>query len=133
MKSTALFPASASMDKRTLRRIALLAATLIAVVGTLLLLRAVSSFNVSRVDQTIAQAWQTSGSTSAKRSIDAVAVQWGMQRQKSADQNALAWSVADMRDLRASLLALDSTQTRIQKISVTKRDAGFAVTAELGP
>jgi hypothetical protein len=91
-------------------------------------------------DTTMMREWQ--GATSsiaprntndAKAALNTVISQWSMRRESNAEQTTLTWTVADTRDLQASLLALDSAAVRAQRIDVKKRESGFAVTAEFSP
>lgn len=79
-----------------------------------------------------AAAWRQSGAVAATNpTLDAFIAAWGAQRATNSGQTTLTWSTRDTRDLRASLLALDATKANVQRIDVTRREAGFTLVAEV--
>lgn len=53
---------------------------------------------------------------------------------KQAGANSdLSWQAASMTELRASLLAFDLAQIRLNQVKLTRDGAGFVVTAEPAP
>jgi hypothetical protein len=125
------------LNRRTLQRVALMVITAISIIATLWLLRADEHARVQMRDTTMTREWQSTTSSIAPRntndamaSLNAVVSQWSMRRESNAEQTTLTWTVADTRDLQASLLALDSAAVRTQRIDVKKRESGFAVRAE---
>jgi hypothetical protein len=124
-----------SIDRRTLLRVALTLITLFAIACAIFLTRASDAAREQTREATMARGWQNArpavAANTAKPTIDAVISQWSMRRDNVSGQTSLAWSVADSRDIQASLLALDATQIRAQRIEIKKRESGFALTAEL--
>jgi hypothetical protein len=128
------------LNRRTLQRVALMVITAISIIATLWLLRADEHARVQVRDTTMTREWQSATSSvaprntnDAKAAINTVVSQWSMRRESNAEQTTLTWTVADTRDLQASLLALDSAAVRAQRIDIKKRESGFAVTAEFSP
>jgi hypothetical protein len=128
------------LNRRTLQRVALMVITALSIIATLWLLQADEYARIQMRDTTMMREWQ--GATSsiaprntndAKAALNTVISQWSMRRESNAEQTTLTWTVADTRDLQASLLALDSAAVRAQRIDVKKRESGFAVTAEFSP
>ncbi len=65
--------------------------------------------------------------------LDAFARNWNAKLARGNDSATLTWSASDARDLRASLLALDSAQPRSPRINIQKRDGAYLVSAEVAP
>jgi hypothetical protein len=135
MKSIAvnLNRSGASLDRRTVRRVALVVATTLLALAAFYLHSLASARHANARDAATRAAWQSSGNTAAAISLDAFVATWAAQRAKSAEQTTLSWSVRDARDLRASLLALDATRIAVQRVNVNKRDNGYSVSVEASP
>jgi hypothetical protein len=120
-----------------LRRALMLAVIALCIGVTIALVRSSALHMKARSDDGMTQAWRSAANAPPNAlpnaNIDTVANQWGMRREKSAETSSLSWNVSDLGDLRASLLALDSLALKLQKISVTKRETGFAINAEVSP
>jgi hypothetical protein len=123
----------ASVDRRVVRRIALVVVTALFTLLAFYLHSLASAHHASARDAASRAAWQSSGNTAAAISLDAFVATWAAQRAKSAEQTTLSWSVRDARDLRASLLALDATRVAVQRVNVNKRDNGYSVSVEASP
>jgi hypothetical protein len=124
----------ANADKRALRHIVLLFTTVSFITATAWLLHYSQKQNAARIDRAFTQNWRNvKAAAITPANLDAVATQWRMQRQTAGEQSALSWTTADARELKASLIALDSAANRALKISIMKRDTGFAANAELAP
>ncbi|TAG50158.1 MAG: hypothetical protein EAZ30_00145 [Betaproteobacteria bacterium] len=116
-----------------IRRLLLLAVTIGCVLATLLLLRAVNERTLQARDRAIAEAWRTQSVTQPKVALEQIAGPWSMRVEASTDSRSATWTVGDLRELRSSLLALDSTAIAVRKITVNKRDASWSINAELAP
>jgi hypothetical protein len=126
-----------SIDQRTLRRALMLAVIALCIGITIALVHSSALQMKARGDDGVTQGWRSTANAlpnaPPNANIDTVVNQWGMRREKSAETSSLSWNVSDLGDLRASLLALDSLALKLQKVSVTKRETGFAINAELSP
>jgi hypothetical protein len=116
-----------------LRRAILLAITLLGVVATAWLVGAMQTAKQTQRDQRFAEGWRTQAISEPKSAVAPMIAQWGMRDESSTEGRALSWSVADLSELRASLLALDNASVTVRKITVNKRDSGLAIVAELAP
>jgi hypothetical protein len=124
---------AATIDRRTLRR-ALLAFAIVLCIGvSIALVRSNAALAQARSDNANTQGWRNASRALPTATIESVVATWSMRRETNADSSSLNWTVADVTDLRASLLALDAVPLKLQKISIGKRDSGFTITAELLP
>jgi hypothetical protein len=85
-----------------------------------------------------AAAWRANSSAAIARessanaaTLDGFVATWRAQRASTAGTTTLTWTVADARDLRTSLLSLDATNAKTQRVDVVRREAGFSIVAEL--
>lgn len=118
-------------DRRAATRIALVVATVLATVIAIALTlshetRLTASTSISRTAPIASTA-------SPALSLEQFAATWRASVNRSAEQITLSWSANDSRDLRASLIALDTTGPKSPRITVTRRDTSFIVSAELTP
>jgi hypothetical protein len=120
-------------DRRALRRTALAAATLVFTMLAMYLAFASNAKQTRAQDANQRGAWNTVAISNAALPLDNFVSTWAAKRSSNAEQTSLNWIVRDTRDLRQSLLALDATRVVVQRISVTKRDADFTVSAEVAP
>jgi hypothetical protein len=75
--------------------------------------------------------WGAASSVTSTVTIENFLSTWGAKRSSNSEQTSINWLVRDTVDLRNSLLALDATRIAVQRISVTKREADYAVVAEV--
>jgi hypothetical protein len=120
-------------DRRALRRSALATATLIFAMLAMYLAFASNAKQTRAQDANQRSAWNALASSNTALPLDNFISTWAAKRSSNAEQTSLNWIVRDTRDLRQSLLALDATRVVVQRISVTKRDADFTVSAEVAP
>jgi hypothetical protein len=76
-------------------------------------------------------AWSSASSATPTVTVENFLSTWGAKRSSNAEQASINWLVRDTVDLRNSLLALDATRVTVQRISVTRREADYAVVAEV--
>ncbi|MGL4233605.1 MAG: hypothetical protein ACRDAM_19550 [Casimicrobium sp.] len=130
-KANSLAVRAPSFDRRAMQRALLLAATIACFALSLWLTLAVQ--RAQSTSGVISTAKPSMAVSTSAVTIESFASTWGAQRAKTADQITLTWSVRDARDLRASLLAFDATQPKSPRITVSKRDNGFAIAVEATP
>jgi hypothetical protein len=126
------------IDRRVLQRIVLCLVTLCAIALTMWLVRASDATRLQAREATMTRGWQSMHSSvsvnsaaTPQQTMDVVISQWSMRRDNASGQTSLTWTVADSRDVQASLLALDTAQIRTQRIEIKKRESGFLVTVEI--
>ncbi len=126
-----------AMDRRTLLRAVLSLITLCAMACAIFLAHSSDSTRAQTREATMTRGWQNARpagvASAAKPTIEAVMSQWSMRRDNVGGLSSLTWTVADSRDVQASLLAMDAAQIRAQRIEIKKSASGFALTAELSP
>ncbi len=126
-----------AMDRRTLLRAVLSLITLCAMVCAIFLARSSDATRAQTREATMTHGWQNARpagvASAAKPTMEAVMSQWSMRRDNVGGLSSLTWTVADSRDVQASLLAMDATQIRAQRIEIKKSESGFTLTAELSP
>jgi hypothetical protein len=122
---------SLASDRRTLTRASLVASTLVFIALALYFALASNTRHLSIQDESRRVGWREVTSSPTTLSVDAFVATWGAKRVSAAEQSRLEWIARDSADLRQSLLALDATRVGVQRISVTKRESDFAVTAEV--
>jgi hypothetical protein len=123
---------SFAIDRRAIVRSALVCATILLAAIAYYFQNAATARIVANQAAKDRDAWQTM-SASNNASLDAFVAIWSAQRAKSAEQTTVNWVVRDARDLRASLLAWDATKSATQRVTVSKRDSGYAVNVETAP
>jgi hypothetical protein len=115
------------------RRLLLLGVIVGCLLASLFLMRAINENAGQARDRANAEAWHTQSVTQPKVALEQIASQWSMRLEASADSRSATWTVADLREVRASLLALDSAAIATRRITVSKRDASWSINAELAP
>jgi hypothetical protein len=133
MKANRLLSRVGTIDRRSATRYSL------AIAIVLLSLLSFVVYNVAESKRQLVSSANNSAAwnaTTAKvpaesLTLNAFSATWAAQRATNGGQATLAWSARDARDLRASLLALDATKQRVQRIDVVRRESGFTITAEI--
>ncbi len=116
-----------------IRRLVLAGIALLGIVATVWFVNTTQAAKQSQRDQRFADGWRSQSISEPKSSLTAIAAQWSMRDERSSDGRSLSWSVSDLGELRASLLALDGASVTVQKINVNKRDSALVVVAEIAP
>jgi hypothetical protein len=120
-------------DRRALTRASLAAATLFFTAIAVYFALASNARHVRIQEDNRRISLRESAPSPSSLSLDAFSATWAAKRSSAAEQSRLEWAVRDTADLRQSLLALDATRLAVQRISVTKRESDFTVTAEVMP
>lgn len=118
-------------DRRAVTRIALIATTLIATIAAIALTR--SHEARASTSASLSRAALNAPNASAEQSLEQFTATWRASVNRNAEQITLNWTANDSRDLRASLLAFDTTRPKSPRITVTRRDTSFVVNAEVAP
>ena len=122
-------PANATLNRLQLRRLTYVAVLVASVLATIFILRAQTQREANLHDAAIRNAWQTEGSSSTgTMTIAAVRARFNISGGGGAGD--LAWQVADVNELRTSLLALDVAVVKLREVKIARRGAGFTVSAE---
>lgn len=124
-------------DQRRSTQIFCAVAIIVFTAISVIVFRAVENKQGDGIATERAAASQQSGRiTTGALTIDRFTATWSAQRAQAGNRATaltLSWRVRDLRDLRASLLALDATKLAVQRIDIARRDAHFAVVAEVAP
>ena len=122
-------PANPVLSRLQLRRLAYLAMLLVSLLATLFLLRVHGQRDISAYDSAVRKAWQTEASpVTGAMAIAAVRARFNISGGSGAGD--LVWQVTNESELRASLSALELATVKLREVKITRRGAGFAVTAE---
>ena len=122
-------PANPVLSRLQLRRLAYLAMLLVSLLATLFLLRVHGQRDISAYDSAVRTAWQTEASpVTGAMAIAAVRARFNISGGSGAGD--LVWQVTNESELRASLSALELATVKLREVKITRRGAGFAVTAE---
>jgi hypothetical protein len=117
-----------SLSATAVRPIALVAVLFLAITATIVLLRVGDQRLSSTHDAAIRRAWQDATKpTNGALTAQAVRGRFNITGGPGGD---LTWQVASANELRASLLAADATAIRLREVKITRRGAGFTVSAE---
>ena len=122
-------PAIATLNRLQLRRLTYVAVLVASVLATIFILRAQTQREANLHDTAIRNAWKTEGSSSTgAMTVAAVRARFNISGGGAAGD--LAWQVADVNELRTSLLALDVAVVKLREVKIARRGAGFTVSAE---
>lgn len=121
-------PVNATMNRLQLRRLAYLVILAASVLATIFLLHAQSQRDASIHDAAIRNAWQTEPMP-IRGSMTVAAVRARFNITGGGVAGDLAWQVVNANELRASLLALDLAAVKLHEVKITRRGAGFSVSA----
>ncbi len=125
-------PANATINRRLVRRVSYVTILLVSALVTFFLLHAQSQREAGIHDALIRNAWQTEAlPISGSMTVAAVRARFNMTGGGAAGD--LAWQVANVNELRASLSALDHAAVKLREVKIARRGAGFSVSAEQIP
>lgn len=122
-------PVNIALNRVHVRRSVHIAVVLASVLATIFLLRAHSQREASLYDTTVRNGWQKQAlPISRVMSIAAVRARFSITGGGASGD--LVWQVTSIDELRASLLALELAAIKLREVKISRRGAGFAVSAE---
>ena len=122
-------PVNIARNRVQIRRGAYVAVVVVSVLATIFLHRAYRQLEASRYDASVRNGWQMQAlPKSDAMSVAAVRTRFNITGGGAAGD--LAWQVATVDELRASLLALELAAVKLREVKISRRGAGFTVSAE---